>query len=1022
MNNHNWHKFNFAYRIKLASILPVLMFFLFSNTYALIQIDVTYSSSPCNVKLSWNSQGSGSQVQVYRRLLGDEGNSSWVLKATVSDPAISFTDNSISANITYEYQVIKVGDSQSKGYVVAGVNVPLVEDRGIILLVVDNTIISSLKSELYHYEENLRGDGWSVIRCNTLRHGSQTPAALKAWIKSQYDANPSKVKALLLFGHLPICMSGYSAPDGHDTRPLPTDLFYADMDGNWTDVATFNSNTSYLNLPGDGIFDQNYLPGNGKVEIQVGRVDLSGMAAFSSSEIELLRKYLNKDHNWRHGITKAQLKAIAGDSYLPVETSCAYSLFGSPNVVLDGFYVANSNTYTWGIDFGDATGSNYPSYNYKMSFVINFGSHKQKFERDNNPMRAILCLPDYGLTCAWGSRPNWFFHHMGMGQTIGYSAYRTQNNSYSNSEYTPACHYWFQNAIWNNLMGDPTLRMHIVTPPSSLSASKNSGSVVLAWTASPDATNGYHIYRSDSDNGTYARMTTSPVTATTYTDASPGATVKYMIRALKLEQAATGSYFNLSQGAIIYNPYTSVTDTLAPTAPSKLIASGYTATSFTLTWSKSLDNIGVSAYEIFKDGVSIGTTTSLSLNITGLTTNIYYALKVNAKDAAGNVSESSETLNVIIDTQAPTAPSSLVASSITSTGFTLSWSASTDNVGIYRYAVYKNSVFYSYSSTTSRNITGLSPATSYTMTVKAQDAAGNISDISTALIVTTPSTTDTEIPTTPTGLNATAITNTSFTLSWTASTDNVGVVSYEVFRGTTSCGTTASTSLNIIGLTAATTYSMTVKAKDAAGNVSAASTALSVTTLYNPDTQPPTAPTNQASSSITQTGFTLTWTASTDNVGVVSYEVFRGTTSCGTTASTSFNITGLTAATTYSMTVKAKDAAGNVSAASTVLSVTTLNNPDIQSPSAPTNLASSSITPTGFTLSWTASTDNVGVISYEVFRGTTSCGTKASTSLNITGLTAATTYSMTVKAKDAAGNVSAASTVLDVYKRQVLLL
>ena len=89
------------------------------------------------------------------------------------------------------------------------------------------------------------------------------------------------------------------------------------------------------------------------------------------------------------------------------------------------------------------------------------------------------------------------------------------------------------------------------------------------------------------------------------------------------------------------------------------------------------------------------------------------------------------------------------------------------------------------------------------------------------------------------------------------------------------------------------------------------------------DSQAPTAPANLVSSNVVQTGFTLSWTASTDNTGVTGYEVFRGTTSCGTTAATTMSIAGLTCNTTYSMTVKARDASGNWSVASTAKSVTT---------------------------------------------------------------------------------------------------
>src|SRR5690606_34232688 len=90
------------------------------------------------------------------------------------------------------------------------------------------------------------------------------------------------------------------------------------------------------------------------------------------------------------------------------------------------------------------------------------------------------------------------------------------------------------------------------------------------------------------------------------------------------------------------------------------------------------------------------------------------------------------------------------------------------------------------------------------------------------------------------------------------------------------------------------------------------------------DTQPPTAPTNLAASNVAQTSLTLNWTASTDNVGVTGYDVYSGTTNIGTVTGTTANVTGLTANTAYSFSVNAKDAAGNVSASSNVVNVTTL--------------------------------------------------------------------------------------------------
>ena len=277
---------------------------------------------------------------------------------------------------------------------------------------------------------------------------------------------------------------------------------------------------------------------------------------------------------------------------------------------------------------------------------------------------------------------------------------------------------------------------------------------------------------------------------------------------------------------------------------------------------------------------------------------------------------------------------------------------------------------------------------------------------------------DTEAPSAPTGLKASGVTSTSATISWTASTDNVGVTGYDVYRGTTKVGSSTTTSYADTGLTPATAYSYTVRAKDAAGNVSAASSALSVTTESGTvvDTQAPTAPTGLTAGTVTETSVALSWTASTDNVGVVGYDVYRGTTKVGSATGTTYTDTGLTAATAYSYTVRAKDAAGNVSAASSALSVTTKTGTvvDTQAPSAPTGLTAGTVTETSVALSWNPSTDNVGVTGYDIYRGTTKVGSSTGTTYTDTGLTAATAYSYTVRAKDAAGNVSSPSSALSV--------
>ena len=273
---------------------------------------------------------------------------------------------------------------------------------------------------------------------------------------------------------------------------------------------------------------------------------------------------------------------------------------------------------------------------------------------------------------------------------------------------------------------------------------------------------------------------------------------------------------------------------------------------------------------------------------------------------------------------------------------------------------------------------------------------------------------DSEAPTAPTNLQTSNIATSSFSLTWNASTDNKGVSSYEIFEGSTSKGITTATSINVTGLKAATTYNITIKAKDAAGNVSIASAVKNVTTLQSTDTQAPTAPTNLSSSAVTTNSFTLLWSAATDDVEVVAYEIFSNGMSIGNTATTSFNLTGLTTSTAYAMTVKARDAA-NTSVASSTLTVTTLA-PDTQAPTAPTNLTVTGLSSKTFTLNWAASVDNLAVVRYEVYMNGELYGNTTGTETNmpVPFLIPATSYNMSVKAKDASGNTSLESSVLKV--------
>jgi endonuclease I/chitodextrinase len=187
--------------------------------------------------------------------------------------------------------------------------------------------------------------------------------------------------------------------------------------------------------------------------------------------------------------------------------------------------------------------------------------------------------------------------------------------------------------------------------------------------------------------------------------------------------------------------------------------------------------------------------------------------------------------NPTADTQAPTAPASLVVTATTTSSVSLSWAASTDNIGVTGYNVYMNGALKTTVTGLTSTITGLTASTTYSFYVIAKDAAGNSSVASTTVNGTTATpTSDTQAPTAPSSLATTGITTSTISLNWLASTDNVGVTGYNVYMNSVLKTTVTSLNTTITGLTASTTYSFYVIAKDAAGNLSTASTTINATT------------------------------------------------------------------------------------------------------------------------------------------------------------------------------------------------
>ena len=376
------------------------------------------------------------------------------------------------------------------------------------------------------------------------------------------------------------------------------------------------------------------------------------------------------------------------------------------------------------------------------------------------------------------------------------------------------------------------------------------------------------------------------------------------------------------------------------------------------------------------------------------------------------------------DTQPPSQPGSLAASVVSASELDLSWAASSDNVGVSGYRIERcqgvgcssfAQVATTNGSATSYADTGLSANTSYSYRVRAVDAAGNLSPYSATATATTQNTNDTQPPSVPTGLTVSVVGQTSMTLSWNASTDNVGVTGYRVYVNGSQVDISLTTSYLFTNLVCGTSYTLGVAAVDFAGNVSAP-LATTVGQTGSCDSQPPSQPGSLAASVVSASELDLSWAASSDNVGVSGYRIERcqgvGCSSFAQVATTngsatSYADTGLSANTSYSYRVRASDAAGNLSPYSATATATTQNTNDTQPPSVPTGLTVSVVGQTSMTLSWNASTDNVGVTGYRVYVNGSQVDISLTTSYLFTNLVCGTSYTLGVAAVDFAGNVSA---------------
>ena len=497
--------------------------------------------------------------------------------ANPSPMASEWTDATAVAGTLYEYRVrLTTPLGTAHGYVVSGIRAVIDGYQGRIAIVVDASLQPMLAGELSTLQDDLYGDGWIPVVLPVARNA--TPGSVRTSLIALSGMSPD-LRAVYLLGHVPVAYAGNNDPDGHASRLMSADGYYGELNSMWNGAAGCTNNPQQAVLTDApsamNTFCNSDYPS--ALELEVGRVDMSNLPAIAGTELALVRGYLNKAHAFkirqRAGTVRAFIKDGLGESGYATGVgawSTYAGLVGPSNIAVDNrdatfsYTILNgqSHVFAFGSYFGagcngsanGVVGSTQTVANTSWGAVFNhtIGSYWGEFNCRDNYLRALLTSGD-ALSNAYNAL-QWFFHPMAMGQTLGFSALRTMNNK-ATMLYSPLGSSIASTANTHlGLMGDPSLRMQYIVPPTGLTLANNGGRVEARWAASAEpGLLGYHVYQSTASG--FVRLTAAPIVGTSFVSIvafAPG--VRLVVRAIKFTTSNSGSYLLPSVGAVARVP------------------------------------------------------------------------------------------------------------------------------------------------------------------------------------------------------------------------------------------------------------------------------------------------------------------------------------------------------------------------------------------------------------------------------------------------------------------------------------
>lgn len=564
----------------------------FNNTgqrVCLVEAQVNLAAPSVTIRFLDAASNTGSTTTVYRRPLYTSG-AEWTTVATnLPAGTTQWTDTDVAPGEIWEYKVKRMVTwlYSSMYYDATGYTVgSLLKDnsgyQGQMILLVASDVVSDLPAKYTRLKKELTGDGWYVNELIVPRaHGwdsGDTVVGIRSQVSAIYNNAPAgdKPKMLFILGHVPMPRSGSSdvtAPDAHDQNKgaRGCDGYYADIDGVFTDVSTYNpgglATPLAINLPGDYKWDQDFFPSF--LEMAFGRVDFADLTN-PLSEMELIGRYLDRLSSYRMAETDMGDKT---GFYLGYDNSNDGSYRTLPNI--SGAANMYQNTAgaphpQWVQNNGPfkvyMQNANFPELSEWQTYGMNatvYSSDQSYWGFNDEPqsfyysrIRALLAENTRCLVMLWTTTAVNFFHQACSGDALGFALKEIMDHNPANGKMEKPPQNWDNADWWNRTHfacnGDPTLRLYQLKPPAAPAINNVNNQAVLSWGASPDSeTTGYHVYRSSSELGIYERITTSPVTSLSYVLSDYQNSYWYMIRAVKPETSGCGTFLHPSAGIFV---------------------------------------------------------------------------------------------------------------------------------------------------------------------------------------------------------------------------------------------------------------------------------------------------------------------------------------------------------------------------------------------------------------------------------------------------------------------------------------